>query len=223
MISNDRLLLEAGAMEPGFFVLSKPLFLVEGQNHSRVDRCDNLTITGQMLSVGTEYEGHSHRIGAKSDYSDYVMQAKHIRQFEHVVFFPPHFIISYLDVAETDESGSIWFLDFQTDPTPSTTWVARSIYQLFKNMREWSFMVDEPFNLDHPMAIYSKKVFNNLDIPQEILEEIDAMPDMHLAKFLKGENDFKLIPQHPVISDSFKTWVLSVVNKYPHIKFEDQI
>jgi hypothetical protein len=70
-------------------------------------------------------------------------------------------------------------------------WLGRSIYQLFKNIREWSFMVDEPFNSDHPMATYSKLVIDSLNPPQEILDEIDAMPDMHLAKFLKGEANYK--------------------------------
>jgi hypothetical protein len=103
-------------------------------------------------------------------------------------------------------------------------WSARSIFQLFKNLREWSFLVEEPFNSDHPMATYSKLVFDTLNPPQEILDEIDALPDMHLAKFLKGEPDYKLIPHpYPEVSDEFKAWVLQLSVDYAEKSFEEML
>jgi hypothetical protein len=102
-------------------------------------------------------------------------------------------------------------------------WFGRSIFQLFKTMREWSFMTEEPFSSDHPMAIYSKIVIETLEIPQNILDEIDTMPDMHLAKFLKGQTDYKLIPAHPVISQVFKQWVVDMTEKYPTLTFEQKL
>jgi hypothetical protein len=90
-------------------------------------------------------------------------------------------------------------------------------------MREWSFMVEEPFNSDHPMAIYSKMAIDLLEIPQAVLDEIDAMPDMPLAMFLKGQANYRLIPAHPTISAEFKQWIVTVVNKYPTLTFEEKL
>jgi hypothetical protein len=84
-------------------------------------------------------------------------------------------------------------------------------------------MVDAPFNSDHPMATYSKLVLDSLNVPQEILNEIDSMPDMHLAKFLKGQSNYKQIPEHINISQSFKDWILQICEQYPHKQFEEQI
>jgi hypothetical protein len=131
-------------------------------------------------------------------------------------------MITYLNATRTFKGQHVFF-DIQDSSTPASMWIARSIYQLFKNMREWSFMLEEPFNSDHPMAEYSKIVFDSLEIPENILEEIDSMPDMHLAKFLKGEENYKIIPDHPAISQDFKDWVWEMVNKYPYKSFEEQI
>ena len=49
------------------------------------------------------------------------------------------------------------------------------------------------------------------------------MPDMHLAKFLKGQQDYKAIPPHPVISQEFKQWIISMSEKYPTLTFEEQL
>lgn len=118
---------------------------------------------------------------------------------------------------------STWF-NSEADPTPSTMWAAKSIFQLFKTLREWSFLAEEPFNSDHPMATYSKLVFDVLNPPQTILDEIDSLPDMHLAKFLKGEPDYKLIPHpYPAVSDEFKAWVLQLSIDYPEKSFEEML
>jgi hypothetical protein len=101
--------------------------------------------------------------------------------------------------------------------------MGRSIFQLFKTMREWSFMIEEPFNSDHPFAIYSKMAIDMLEIPQDILDEIDTMPDMHLAKFLKGQTDYKLIPAHPAMSQAFKQWIVDTTEKYPTLTFEQKL
>lgn len=223
MISRERLLEESEALASGFFILAKMALITPGVNVPRSDRCDVLQVTGVSLSQGTEYEGQAYVVGKSSDYSDTVLQAKHVVKFEYPICFSPSFLISYIEVNHLAPDIQNGVVDLQSDPSPSTMWAARSIYQLFKNFREWSFMVDAPFNSDHPMATYSKLVLDSLNVPQEILNEIDSMPDMHLAKFLKGQSNYKQIPEHASISQSFKDWILQISEEYPYKQFEEQI
>lgn len=109
-------------------------------------------------------------------------------------------------------------------PEPSTMWAAKSIFQLLKNMREWSYLVDEDFGSDHPMARYSKMAIDELSIPESILNEIDSWPDMHLSKFFKGYADYKKIPfPYPEPSEELKTWILNKVSQYSKKTLEEQI
>jgi len=222
VLTKERFLLEASSNEDGFFYLSKIHLLIEGENFPKVGRCDNLSITSKSLAADTAYEGQSVVLGKSSDYSEYSVQISDVKEFYNIMAYYPHFMITYLNATRTFKGQHVFF-DIQDSSTPASMWIARSIYQLFKNMREWSFMLEEPFNSDHPMAEYSKIVFDSLEIPENILEEIDSMPDMHLAKFLKGEENYKIIPDHPAISQDFKDWVWEMVNKYPYKSFEEQI
>jgi hypothetical protein len=223
VIQIERLLEETEALSPGFFILAKVNLVIPGVNVPRVDRCDVLQVTGVSVSQGTEYEGHAYLVGKSSDYSNTVLHPKHIVKFEYPIYFPPKFLISYIEANHNALDIPLGVKDLQSDLTPSTMWAARSIYQLFKNIREWSFMIQEPFNSDHPMAIYSKMVIDSLNPSQEILNEIDAMPDMHLAKFLKGQADYKQIPDHVAISQPFKDWILQISEQYPYKRFEEQL
>jgi hypothetical protein len=146
-----------------------------------------------------------------------------MEKWEHIISVVPHFFIDYAQFKQVSKDSNLSPGDLQTNFTPSAMWVGRSIYQLFKTMREWSFMLEEPFNSDHPMAIYSKMAIDTLDIPQVIMAEIDAMPDMHLAKFLKGQEDYKVIPEHPAISQEFKQWIVAMVEKYPTLTYEEKL
>lgn len=223
MLASDRLLAESNALDSGFFTLAKVSLVIPGKNVPRTDRRDNFQVTGLIVTQNTEYENQASIIGKSSLYSDSVLLPKHITKIEYPIYYSPSWLISYIEVLDDKTVVPMTFIDPQTDPTPSTMWLARSIYQLFKNIREWSFMVDEPFNSNHPMATYSKLVIGSLNPPQEILDEIDAMPDMHLAKFLKGQPDYKQIPPHVSISQLFKDWVLEISQKYPYKRFEDQL
>lgn len=223
-IGLDRLLLEAGPLEPGAFFIQKCVFIEEGKNANKGGRCENLSYGGIGVAVGTPYEKDSWETGLKSDYDeDFVVLTTTIEKWEHVISVVPHFFIDYLQMKQVGADGSPGTPDLQKNPTPMATWLGRSIFQAFKIMREWSFMVEEPFNSDHPMAIYSKMAFDILTIPQDVLDEIDAMPDMHLAKFLKGQDDYKLIPPHPPISAAFKQWVVDMTEQYPSLTFEERL
>lgn len=222
-IDQDRLLLEANPYEPGAFYIQKCILIIEGENANRAGRCENLTYGGIGVAVGTPYEKDSWETGLKSEYDDFEVKTTTIEKWGHIISVVPHFFIDYLQMKQFGKDGSPGTPDLQTNPTPMSMWLARSIYQCFKIMREWSFMVDQPFNSDHPMAIYSKMAFDILQPPQNILDEIDSMPDMHLAKFLKGNSDYKLIPAHPVMSENFKSWILELCTRYTEPSFEERL
>jgi hypothetical protein len=222
MIDNETLLRESEPLTQGFFVLAKSALVIPGVNAPNVERCDRYEVTGVSLTQGTPYEGEAYVVGKSSDYSDTVLQPKHVVRFEYPIYFSPLFLISYVEVNHLAIDVPQGIVDIQSEASPSTMWGARSIYQLFKNIREWSFMVDAPFNSNHPMATYSKMVIESLNPPEEILMEIDTMPDMHLAKFLKGQSNYRQIPEHAIISQSFKDWVLQISQQHPYKQFEEQ-
>jgi len=219
MLDTETLLRNSDPSLKGVFILLKSSFLQEGVNTGKnpiANRCDNLSYTGILVTEGTEYANHAHSWYDKTVVSDAVLEVPQVAKFAFPIVLHPHFLIGYLEM-------NTWF-DIQSDPTPSTMWGAKSIFQLFKNMREWSFLADEPFNSDHPMATYSKLAFETLNVPQSILDEIDSLPDMHLAKFLKGQDDYKLFPHpYPEVSQEFKDWVFQLSIDYPEKTFEQML
>lgn len=219
MLDLDTLLRSSDPSIKGVFFLSKCALLEEGvdtlENNS-LNRCDNLSYTILGVSEGTDYDYQSHSLYRQTDLSGEQLHLNEVVKYEVPIFAIPHIAITYIEMKNWHNS--------QADPTPSTMWAARSIFQLFKTMREWSFMVDEPFNCDHPMAVYSKLAFEVLAPPQSIVDEIDSLPDMHLAKFLKGQEDYKMIPHpYPEVSQTFKDWVVSLQEQYRQKSFEEMI
>lgn len=219
MFDTPTLLRTPNPLEIGVFVLMRSVFVVEGKNVPIAGRCDNLTYSGEILATGTPYADEAITTGRNSPYSDYTLPPSGIRRYEHVIDCSPHFIITYLETMMTSPDGTVGVIDIQRDPTPMFMWVGRSMFWLLKNMREWSFMVDAPFNSDHPMATHSKAFFDVLQPSQELIDEIDSWPDMHLAKFLKGQDDYRVIPYpYPEPSQAMKDWLVSLAETYPHKK-----
>lgn len=222
-LEKERLLLEAGPLEPGAFYIQKCIFLDEGKNINRGGHCENLSYGGIGVAVNTPYENETWELGYVSDFDEFALKVAAIEKWCHIISAVPNFFIDYIQVKGADSHGNSGPPDLQKNPTPFAMWLGRSIFQLFKTLREWSFMVDEPFSSNHPMAIYSKMAIDLLEIPETIMDEIDAMPDMHLAKFLKGQEDYKIIPVHPPISQEFKQWIVDMTEKYPTLTFEEKL
>ena len=97
------------------------------------------------------------------------------------------------------------------------------LLQLKKELKDKGFdvKVGKPTEIDNRFQILH--LGGDLDELQAVLDEIDGMPDMHLAKFLKGQDDYKLIPIHPKMSDTFKNWIIEITEQYPYPDFQNQI
>lgn len=224
MLEHDILLRNMRPSDPGIFLLLKSKFIAEGKNHPRLGRCDNADYGPIHVVRDTPYEWEAHIMEPKEKNIGYVPTVRQMTRFEKIITAVPDFYIIYLEFKMTVDGKEVRAVDMRYDETPSSMWYGRTIFSLFKNMREWSFLVDEPFNLEHPMAIYSKNALEVLNPPQSILDEIDAMPDMHLAKFLKGQENYRDIPMpYPDASQEFKDWVVSLSEKYADVPLEDRI
>jgi hypothetical protein len=218
MIDLETLLKQSDPQEKGVFFIEKCFFLTDEKTLNSEDsvRCDTLSYSGILVSHGTPYENHSITPYSKSLVSEGTMEVKQVVKYEHVIDMSPHFYISYLEYRQ--------WMPIEPDPTPSSMWIGKSIFQFFKTMREWSFLASEPFNSDHPMATYSKFALDTFNPPQSILEELDSLPDMHLAKFFKGQEDYKMIPHpYPEVSEEFKSWIIELANTYKQKSFEETL
>jgi hypothetical protein len=197
---------------PGYFMLLKSIFVVDGvntadNNSPYANRCDNLTYNATFVTQRTPYHHESYHAGDD-------IPVENFTTWLRVIDAAPDFCISFVALKEKHLDGSNYVADYLFDGKPSTLWYGKSMIELFKNIREWSFMVEDPFKLDHPMATYSKKALDILNPPQNILDEIDSLPDMHLARFLKGDpNHRDLVDDFPQMSEEFKEWLI--------IKLED--
>jgi hypothetical protein len=224
MLEHEILLRDMNPDDIGVFFLMKSKFIVEGKNYSRIGRCDNVDFAPVHVVLDTEYENEANFFAPKTKTENYVPSVKHLKKWEKIVSSVPDFYIIYAEFTTTVNGVEVRAVDMRTEQTPSMMWFGRTIFSLLKNLREWSFMVDEPFNSQHPMALYSKKALEVLNPPQEILDEIDAMPDMHLAKFLKGQDNYRDIPMpYPDASQHFKEWVVQMSIDFSDMPLEENL
>ncbi len=163
-------------------------------------------------------------LNKKSPYSQYEFKLENIKRFVNVIDASPHFFITYLEIQEILPDGPVLARYMEDDNAPSATWHGHSMPELLKNLREWQAVSVAPFNVTHPMALISAKFFEVLNPPQEILDEIDAMPDMHLARFLRGDaNHREHIADFPNMSQTMMDWIVSLTEQYPYRDTATQI
>jgi hypothetical protein len=194
----------------GFFILHKSIFIVDGQNVPRTYRCDNLTYNVELPTYDTPYHDEGIYIGARSNWDDFSLGIDNLFDWAVILDFTPFFCFTFFKfVHKSTENGEIEYADdIHHSNSPSILWPGKTLIELLKNMREWTFMLDEPFNSDHPMATYSKLAFDKLETPQWVFDELDAFPDMHLARFLKGDEDHRNSRiELPQMSDQMKDWI----------------
>jgi len=193
----------------GYFALMKSIFVVDGVYPSvYTGRCDNLTYNSTFVSYQTPYHAESMYAGEGIPLSNWVSWLR-------ILDAIPNFNIMYMSCKEFHLTGSNYPADYLFQGYPSTLWFGKTLVELLKNIREWSFMVDAPFNSDHPMAMYSKMALETLDPPQSVLDEIDGLPDMHLARYLKGDpNHRDLVEGFPQMSDDMKLWFTQKLEEF---------
>jgi hypothetical protein len=210
----------------GVFVLHKSMFIVDGKNVPRTYRCDNLSYNVEVPVHGTAYEDEGIYVGAKSKWDDFYLGAYNIYDWAVVLDFTPYFCFTYFKFVHrnADSAGHEYAADMHHSNSPAILWGGKTLIELLKNMREWTFMLDEPFNSDHPMATYSKLAFDKLETPQWVFDELDAFPDMHLARFLKGDEDHRNSQiELPQMSDDMRDWLKEKLLENPFKETNDRL
>ena len=222
-LSETILLRAPNILNQGKFALMKSMFIIDGYNVPRSGRCDTMTYYCEATTTNTEYEDEELLLGKYNPYLDITYSSSHLAASEIVLDVSPLFCILFIRFVTPGLDGRVFHSpELQEGNHPAATRSALSLSEFFKNTREWSFMTEEPFNSEHPHAVYSKLFFDTLNPPQEILDEIDSMPDMHLARFLKCDENFKdYIEDFPQMSENMITWFKSKREEFPR-KFTSQ-
>jgi hypothetical protein len=194
----------------GYFGLMKSIFVIDGEVYPGfyTGRCDNLTYNSTFVTHQTPYSSEAMYEGKGTPITNW-------SAWSRVLDAIPDFNIMFMSCKEVTLDGSTYPADYVFQGYASTLWFGKTIIELLKNIREWSFMVDEPFNSDHPMALYSKMALETLNPPQAILDEIDELPDMHLARYLKGDpNHRDLVEGFPQMSDDMRLWFTEKLEEF---------
>jgi len=201
----------------GFFMLHKSIFVIDGHNTAYSGRCDNMTYALELPTHNTVYHDEGIYVGETSPYTGHYLSRSDVAAFQKIIDAAPNFCITYMTFISQNIDGSVSPAQYIADGDfPGALWFGKSLIELLKTIREWSFMVEEPFNSDHPMAVYSKLVFDTLETPQFIFEELDSLPDMHLSRFLKGDpNHRSRVSGFPQMSDNMMKWFKEKLLQFP--------
>jgi hypothetical protein len=95
IIDEQRLLLEAGPLEPGAFYIQKCIFLDEGRNIAKGGHCENLSYGGIGVAVNTPYENETWELGYVSEFDEFELKVTDIEKWGHIMSVVPHFFIDY--------------------------------------------------------------------------------------------------------------------------------
>ena len=194
----------------GLFVLARAILIDSSGLEDSMVRCDSGNYGPQGLLWNEESE---FPFGI-----DWIPTVSHLQTFEIVLDYAPHFYIIYIEVPEMKAiSSAVTFTysdsKYETTKEASRLWSARTIQELFKNMFEWSSVYEEPFNNREKIAEYSKYSLELLDIPENIANEINQLPDMHLYRYLKGDLFAQERPSNiPNMSEQFILWLKSKID-----------
>ena len=157
-----------------------------------------------------------------ADYSEdclyeYVPSKEYMGIRSGIFYAYPDFMIYFVVFAEPNDSPDMTLRpELEDDIHPASRWAARTMYELLKNMREWSFIREPFFESPYaPMAGISQLFFEKADAPVNILAEIDSWPDMHAAKYLKGDPlAYRRPSSFPAPSREMQQWLFSLQRKW---------
>lgn len=203
--------------QDGFFLIMKsvPLSQINSQDAVINRRCDR----GWYGPTGIHWDENS-----ETPYGTSIASIRNVMTEVRLIDYPSKFIFSYCEYGERSKNidgTKHWTkradleLSQEYDGLYRLDSEARTIQEFFKNMREWSFMSDPPFSSTEPISYYSKLFIDSLNMPASIINEIDSWPDMHLAKYLKGDTNARARTLNfPELSVEFKEWFDGVMDEF---------
>ena len=172
--------------------------------------------------LGFEWEHFVAPLTNPADYSEdclyeYVPNKEYMSIRSGIFYAYPDFMIYFVSFAEPNDTPDMTLRpELEDDIHPASRWAARTMYELLKNMREWSFIREPFFESPYaPMAGISQLFFEKADAPLNILAEIDSWPDMHAARYLKGDPlAYRRPSSFPAPSREMRQWLLSLQKRW---------
>lgn len=207
MISDDILLRPPSNENWGTFFFN-PVALISG-----TDRCDNGQY-GPAIMLGDGYGEYS-----KAPFSS----LKEVDMYEVILFKIPHFCIAFsrlLQPMTSDSPNKIPKLWKDIDSNhPARYWKASSLSEFLRVMWEWHVVSLEPFSSTEKQATTANAFFENIDVPQFVLDEILNLPDMYIFKYLKNDTSARYHDSafYPDISNEAKQWFKQLCLDNPYI------
>jgi len=217
MISDSVLFKDPNPNNHGMFVMMKCVYLGEDGNHySMPYKCDGVAYFPMLLVNNTPYEDGQPDLGR-------TFKPENMLVFEVILDMAPDIYLVYIELYEEINGEMVKAPRLELPESNSHMRLGKSLVQLLRNMREWAY-VAETCDEQHPMATYSKRFFELVDPPQEILDELDSLPPMHLCKFFNGDPNFFPQPEsYPNLSENAKEWFRGLQTKYRYMSAAERI
>lgn len=175
------------------FTGSKPV-----NDHKNIGRCD-VSMNGPSVFLRGEDDGHGSGFN-----SNIVSSMDDLLRFQPVISVDGVGHIIYVELKKEEKEN----FDINENNMPKT---ARTLYENFKQILEWSILADSPWNSTEEISTTSKLFLEKLNIPEEIKNDlINNQTDMQVARYLKGSENARQRPGIEEISDAtevFNAWI----------------
>ena len=178
-------------------------------------RCDNLNWVG---------DGFTYKDGQKKVFGDGWIRLSNVSYWSYVLDVAPEFFVTYMELSSPLGFEESLNIETFSPPLDQQTWWSKSLAELLRSAYEWSYVVDDPWNNTEAIAACSRKLFDILDFPEALIQEIESYPDMHVFKYLKGDINARLRPvSFPNVSDEMREFFTEKMQQYPPLLPHERI
>ena len=203
----------------GLFALARAVFVDESKFAAQAGRCDNLNYAPVGFAWNPETKTH---FGATW------FALPNVGNNKELIDAAPDFFVMYFELYKEDGVfGNLGTpapeMETHNPPMETQTWLAKSLGEWLRLTYEWSKVTEEPWNNTQAIATHSKRFFEVMEMPSELYQEIENMPDMHVFRYLKGDQNARTRPtEFPNISNAMKEWFSAKMDQYPLKKLEER-
>jgi hypothetical protein len=203
----------------GLFVLARAMFVDESKFTVQSGRCDNLNYAPIGLAWNPETNTH---FGATW------FSLKNLGNYKELIDAAPDFFVLYFELYKEDGIfGKLGTpapeMETHNPLLETQTWVAKSLGEWLRLTYEWSKVTEEPWSNTQAIATHSKRFFEIMEMPSELYQEIEGMPDMHVFRYLKGDQNARTRPtEFPNVSNAMKEWFSAKMDQHSHKELEER-
>lgn len=221
--SYDKIFKSFSPTNHGLFGIQQAMYLDQGEfklvdpdSMKEMDkkRCDDLNWAG----IGFTYSQ------GEKIFGDGWVRMQNVSYWSYVLDVAPEFFVTYMEITSPLGLEESLKLETFSPPIDQQTWWSKSLAEFLRNAYEWSRVVDDPWNNTERIAYCSRRMFEILQFPDDLIQEIDSYPDMHVFKYLKGDTNARLRPtSFPDVSDEMKEFFWAKVQQYPPLLPHERI